>query len=78
MSEVSQQLKTEAERSVADAVTITGRLVSAELESNAADLLAGIWTVGMDFGVSHADWRGVANLPMECIDALITVQRRLK
>lgn len=78
MCEVSQQLKTEAIRSVRDAVVITGRQVSKELEDRAADMLAGIWNVGMNHGVSHADWRGVSSLPTSCVDALITVRARKK
>jgi hypothetical protein len=65
-----------ARRSIEDMLAVSGRQVPAELVGRATLLLADIWMAGVEHGVKPADWRGVANLPMECVDVLTMAGRR--
>ena len=42
--------------------------VSSDLRDAAAALLAELFTVGLRYGVTPADWAGVADLPSSCLD----------
>ena len=59
-----------ARQHIAGRLAKTGQQVSAPVVEDAADLLSCIWTCGQAKGITVADWRMVAKLTQEVIDAL--------